>query len=215
MRWRVHGQRRIYASDWMELYLSDVEFGSTRHEHHLIKLAPSIGVLVLDDTDRVLMLWRHRFTTDTWNWELPGGWIERGERPCDAAIREAEEETGWRPHDLHELGYLQPIAGISDAEQFIFFAAGARYTGPPSDAFESDRVAWIPLADVPAMIRRKEIVGGVSVAALLQILADRATTRVTDNLLARVLHVGRVRTASMARRLRRVPSVRRILGEAR
>lgn len=172
MRWIVHGERRLYASPWMDLYLSDVELpNGVRYEHHLIKLPQSVGIAVLDQAARVLMVWRHRFTTDTWNWELPGGWVDPGESPLAAAAREAEEETGWRPGTVSELAYIQPIAGITDAEQFIYVAEQASYIGPPADAFESDRIAWIPLAEVPEMIRRKEIVGGVSVVALLQVLA--------------------------------------------
>jgi hypothetical protein len=34
-------------------------------------LRPSI--VVMDEDDRVLLLWRHRFITDTWGWEVPAG----------------------------------------------------------------------------------------------------------------------------------------------
>jgi 8-oxo-dGTP pyrophosphatase MutT (NUDIX family) len=175
MRWTVHGERRLYTSPWMTLVMSDVERpDGVRWEHHLVRLPGSVGIAVVDAADRVLMVWRHRFTTDTWNWELPGGWVDPGESPRQAAAREAEEETGWRPGELHELAYLQPVAGITDAEQWVYLADGASYVGPPADAYESDRVAWVPLAEVPELIRRREIVGGVSVAGLLQLLADRA-----------------------------------------
>ncbi|MYW93044.1 NUDIX hydrolase [Amycolatopsis rubida] len=173
MRWKVHGERELYHSDWVQLCLSEIEFDSERREHHLIRLAPSVGIVIVNDRDQVLMLWRHRFTTDTWNWELPGGWMESGESPAKAAAREAEEETGWRPRSIREIGYLQPIAGITDAEQYIFLAEGADRIGPPPDAYESDRVAWVPLAEVPGLIRRRQIVGGVSVAGLLQLLTER------------------------------------------
>ncbi len=45
----------------------------------------------------VLLLWRHRFITDTWGWEIPAGGIDPGETPPDAAARETLEETGWEP----------------------------------------------------------------------------------------------------------------------
>ena len=171
MRWIVHGERRVYTSAYLDLCLSDVEVpDGDRYEHHLVRLPRSVGTLVLDPARRVLMVWRHRFTTDTWNWELPGGWVDPGESPEHAAARETEEETGWRPGELRELAYIQPCAGITDAEQYLYLASTARHVGPPRDGFESDRVAWIPLADTPGMIARREIVGGVSLIGLLSVL---------------------------------------------
>ncbi|WP_258341411.1 NUDIX domain-containing protein [Saccharopolyspora gregorii] len=78
----------------------------------------------------MLLLHRHQFTTDTWNWEIPSGTVEPGESPLQAAAREAEEETGWRPRALRETAYVQPIAGITNAEQYVFVAEGANYVGP-------------------------------------------------------------------------------------
>lgn len=177
MRWIVHGERLVYQSKWLELFLSDVELpGGVRYEHHVIRLAPSVAVVVLDDADRVLMLWRHRFITDTWNWEVPGGSVDVGETPRESAAREAEEETGWRPHELSELAYIQSLAGIAGAEQHIFLASGASYIGPPADPHESDRIAWIPLANVPDMVARGLIVGGATVVGLLQLTLSRCRT---------------------------------------
>lgn len=34
---------------------------------------------------QVLMMWRHRFITDSWAWELPMGLVEEGETPEEAA----------------------------------------------------------------------------------------------------------------------------------
>jgi ADP-ribose pyrophosphatase YjhB (NUDIX family) len=46
--------------------------------------------LVQDDGGRVLLVRR----SDDGRWAMPGGWIEPGETPSDAAERETLEETG-------------------------------------------------------------------------------------------------------------------------
>ncbi|WP_435830290.1 NUDIX hydrolase [Micromonospora echinospora] len=60
--------------------------------------APGAGLAIV--TDALLLIRRHRFITDTWGWEIPQGSTRDGEDPATAAVREAEEETGWRtlPH---------------------------------------------------------------------------------------------------------------------
>ena len=41
---------------------------------------------------------------------------------------------------------------------------------------ESDRIEWIPLLDVPAMIRRREIVSGITLLGLQQTLLEGLRT---------------------------------------
>ena len=57
--------------------------------HDLLWLSTAAGV-VLDGNGRVLLGRR----ADTGIWALPGGIIEPGEEPADAAVREIFEETG-------------------------------------------------------------------------------------------------------------------------
>jgi 8-oxo-dGTP diphosphatase len=51
----------------------------------------AVGVL-FNENGRVLLV-EHVFRTD-FPWGLPGGWIERGEAPEEALLREFEEELG-------------------------------------------------------------------------------------------------------------------------
>ncbi|WP_158088536.1 hypothetical protein [Thermoactinospora rubra] len=47
----------------------------------------------------------------------------------------------------------------------------ATHIGPAVDAWEADRVEWVPLAGVRRLIEKREIVNGTSMAALLYVLA--------------------------------------------
>jgi 8-oxo-dGTP pyrophosphatase MutT (NUDIX family) len=173
MQWTVHGEKPLYQDQWLDVRIADVEIpGGRRLEHRLIRCAPGAGCVVMRD-DHVLLLWRHRFITDTWGYEIPIGAINPGESPMDAAARETEEETGWRPGLMEFLLRVEPSAGISDSVHHVYRADGAERMGPPEDGFESDHIAWVPLSEIPNLVADGEISSGTSLAALLYVLAAK------------------------------------------
>ncbi|WP_431991748.1 NUDIX hydrolase [Streptomyces albogriseolus] len=131
------------------------------------RLRPVAVATVVNDANEVLLLWRHRFITDSWGWELAAGVVEDGEDVAAAAARELEEETGWRPGPLHHLISVEPSNGLTDARHHIYWSHEGEYVGDPVDAFESDRREWVPLKAVPDLITRGEVPAANMAAALL------------------------------------------------
>ncbi|MEY2571090.1 MAG: hypothetical protein QOE63_1440 [Acidimicrobiaceae bacterium] len=176
MRWTVHGERSVYESEWVALHLVDVEVpGHGRFEHHVVRMPnQAAGTVVHDPARGLLLLWRHRFITDTWGWEIPAGRIDPGEAPIAAAAREALEETGWQPGPLRPLVTYQPTNGLSDQVFHIFIADGATEVGPPSDPGESERIEWVPLDEVRALVARGEMPDGLSLTSVSYALATAA-----------------------------------------
>jgi 8-oxo-dGTP pyrophosphatase MutT (NUDIX family) len=173
MRWIVHSEKPLYTDPWLDIRVADVELPDGRHlEHRLIRTAPGAGAVVTDPSGRVLLLWRHRFITGSWGWEIPVGKADPGEDPALAAAREVEEETGWRPGPLHPLLRVEPTPGISDSVHHLYRADSAIHIGPAEDDFESSRVEWVPLDTIPALIGRGEITSGTTLAALLYTIAQ-------------------------------------------
>jgi 8-oxo-dGTP pyrophosphatase MutT (NUDIX family) len=174
VRWQTFGERTIYDSPWVRLAQVDVEVpGHGRIDHHVVRLPTAAAGTVVHDPERgVLLLWRHRFITDTWGWEVPAGRVEPGEESIDAAAREAWEETGWRPGPLRHLATWHPSNGLSDQVFHAYLADGAVHTGDPVDPSESERVAWVPLDDVRALLRGGEVHDGLTMTALLRFLLD-------------------------------------------
>jgi 8-oxo-dGTP pyrophosphatase MutT (NUDIX family) len=175
MRWIVHGERSLYESEWMCLRLVDVELpNGQRFEHHVLRLPAEASAVVVHDAARgVLLLWRHRFITDTAGWEVPAGRIDDGETPEEAARREALEETGWRPGPLGLLGTYHPSNGSTDQRFHVFVADGAENTGAPPDPNEAERVEWVPLDELRSLAVSGEIKDGFSLTALLWFLASQ------------------------------------------
>lgn len=172
MLWTLHGERAIYESEWMRLVLADVEIpGGPRFDHHVVRMPqPAAGCVVRDPERGVLLIWRHRFITDTWGYEIPAGRVDPGEEPIKAAERECVEEAGWRPIGLERLGSFHPSNGWNDQRFDVFIAQSATYVGPPSDPAESERVEWVEEDEVRRHLADGLITEGMSVAGLLWML---------------------------------------------
>ena len=173
MEWTVHGERMVYDNEWMRVALVDVELPSgARFEHHVLRMPAQASGVVVDVADRgVLMLWRHRFITDTWGWELPAGRVDAGETPIEAGARETLEETGWQPGPLAPMCSYFPHNGTSDMTFNLFVATSATHVGDPTDPDESARVEWVPWDTVRSEIAAGRIRDGMSITGLLYRLA--------------------------------------------
>jgi 8-oxo-dGTP pyrophosphatase MutT (NUDIX family) len=173
MRWTVHGERTIYESEWVALTLVDVEVpNQTRFEHHVVRMPnQAAGTVVHDEVCGLLLVWRHRFITDTWGWEIPAGGIDPGETAAEAARRETIEETGWEPGPLRKLVTYHPTNGLSDQAFHCFVATGASHVGEPTDPGEAERIEWVPVDRVRQIVRDGEMLDGLSLTAVLYAFA--------------------------------------------
>jgi 8-oxo-dGTP pyrophosphatase MutT (NUDIX family) len=172
-RWTVHGSRRVYASEWVNVDLDEVEVpGGRRFAHHVLRFPrSSVGAVVADER-HVLLLWRHRFATGTWGWEIPAGWSDIDEDPAIAVRREIEEETGYRVSTVELLTTYHPMSGISSQRYQLFLASGAERVGRPEQA-EASRVEWVAQAKVRGLLVDGSVADGPSLTALAFYLATR------------------------------------------
>lgn len=174
-RWTIHGERIVDDGRRARLSIADVELpDGVRFEQYVIRAPRSAMVAVLDARERLLLMRRHRFVCDRWVWELPGGYVDAGELPAECAVREVEEETGWRPGAVQPLLSFQPWVATADAENLLFLARDAVHMGAPVDVNEAERVAWIPLEEARDLVSRGEIVGAGTVIAVLELVARQA-----------------------------------------
>jgi len=96
------------------------------------------------------MMWRHRFITDSWAWELPMGLVEENETPEEAAAREVpggDWLAPW-PHQAPDLRRAGQRHHRLAAPRLPRGRCYLRRTATEKN--ESDRIEWIPLSEVRA-----------------------------------------------------------------
>jgi 8-oxo-dGTP pyrophosphatase MutT (NUDIX family) len=174
--WRRRARREAYANPWITVWHDDVErpdggdgiYGVV----HFANLA--VGVAVLDDAGRVLLVGQHRYTLDAYSWEIPEGGVPAEESALEGARRELREETGVEADGWRELCRFHLSNSISD-ETGVLFAARAigRGTATP-DPTEDLAVRWVPFSEAMAMIDAGEITDAMSIMALQAVALERA-----------------------------------------
>lgn len=166
----------IYDSRWVRLGLADVEApNGERWEYHVVHLGRIAIALIVNDADEVLMLWRYRFPTQQWGYELLGGLVDEGEEAAATAAREAAEESGWQPvGEPQKLISFEPLPGQATAPMDVYLWREARQIGEPTDTEEIGRVEWVPLARVVELARRQELLGSGTLVALFYYLTSRS-----------------------------------------
>ena len=175
--WRTFGEQTIYDNRWVRLGLVDVEApNGERWDYHVVHLARIAIALMVNDADEVLMLWRYRFATEQWGYELLGGLVDEGEESAATAAREAAEESGWAPVGRAEkLISFEPLPGNVTAPMDVYLWREFEQVGEPTDTEETGRVEWVPLARVTELAARGELLGAGTLVALLYFLASRGS----------------------------------------
>ena len=119
-----------------------------------------VGAYAVVERDGAVLLARW-IDSDPPRWTLPGGGLDHGEDPRDAAVREVEEETGYRVA-LRQLLTVESFRALVPRpegpvdHQSICVIYPAEVVGgdlrPEVDG-STDTAAWIPLTQVPALTR--------------------------------------------------------------
>src|SRR5918997_775608 len=121
--WRIHDEQDLGVFGRGRLRRVSVDLpDGVIFDQYVIVLPEAVVVAATKDAGAVLMVRRHRFIVNRWVWELPGGYVDKGEDLDAAVVRELEEETGWRPGRIEHLVTFQPMIGSADSANHVYAA---------------------------------------------------------------------------------------------
>lgn len=113
---------QIFDGKMLKLFVDMIEYDSGETGRREYVRHPGGAVVVpVTAEKKILLVSQHRYPTGKDLLELPAGKLNYGEDPELCAMRELEEETGWKTDKLMKLGTMYTTPGYSDELLHIYF----------------------------------------------------------------------------------------------
>ena len=138
---------------------------------HILDYADEIMIFALTRNDEVVLIKQYRHGIQEVILELPGGSVDDGESPRDAAKRELFEETGYSSDMLVEVGQCSPNPAIYMNRIYSFLALDVEQTGQQSaDDVDAIEVVLMPLDEVIGKAGSGALINSLNISTLFFVL---------------------------------------------
>ena len=130
----------------------------SEHPVWVIDTPDWVNIIPITNNNEVILINQHRFGTEKLCLEVPGGMVDEGEDPMDAAIRELSEETGYTSGQVIEIGRVEPNPALMSNHTYSYLALDVCQTGEQRlDGMEDIEILKKPIDEIPLLIEQGEI----------------------------------------------------------
>ena len=135
-------------------------------EFHVLDVPPCVKVIPFTSDGRIILVEQYRQAVQRASLEFPAGVIEDGEEAVDAAVRELEEETGYRAGRVELLAEFDADPALQANPIKVVVARDCRADGAKhEDRGEDVQVRLVAASEVGELIRSGAIRHAAAISA--------------------------------------------------
>jgi len=168
MNYRIVKSDVIYSGKVFNIKVDQIEYNTGNKAVREVAEHPGGAVVVpVTKEGKIVMVTQHRFPVDKVLLELPAGKLSIGEDPFVCAVRELEEETGYKSDNVKELGSIYTTPGYSTEKLWIYLAKDLEPGNHNREEGEFGmQVFELSLKEVEEKIHNGEIVDGKTICGI-------------------------------------------------
>ena len=131
-----------------------------------------VTIFALTRSQDVILVKEYRHAVQKTILQLPGGSVDKGESPLEAAKRELLEETGYQSNKFVEIGQVNPNPANYSNTMFAYLALDVEQT-PNRNLDEADQIELFltPLDEVIEMANTGELIHSLTISTIFFALA--------------------------------------------
>jgi ADP-ribose pyrophosphatase len=168
----------------IESYRVELNNGKIIYRDRLVKNSgrgsgcACVVVPVLDNDEVILIVQPRVFTHLGAQLDFPAGYLNNDEDHKSAALRELEEETGYRASEIKEVAYYYQDEGIGDARNKIYIARGLKKVSDVKlDEDEYLESLTVKVDDLKELIELGYLASGGARIAYAELMMERLTRK--------------------------------------
>lgn len=165
----------IYSGAILDLDIDHVLFPSGCEKvREVVRHKPAVTILPEHSDGTVSLVRQYRHAVDEDLYEIPAGLVEYGEDPKETAVRELQEEIGYKPGRIEKIFEFYTSPGYSTEKIIFFYATDLEPSKLTEDDDEYIKVHNFTVPEIKAMIDSGEIKDGKTIMAYCWLAAKRA-----------------------------------------
>lgn len=134
-------------------------------EFYTIETNDWVNIIPMTDDENVVMIKQYRHGSRDITLEIPGGLVD-DEGHKEAALRELEEETGYRGEGVRYLGATNPNPAIFNNLCHTYLVKNVRKVAETNfDPDEDIEVVLVPVKEIPSLIEKGRITHALVIIA--------------------------------------------------
>ncbi len=123
MNFKVKKSEILFRGKVFDLKVDQIEYNSGNSGIREVAVHPGGAVVVpVTDNGKVIFVSQFRYPFQKTILELPAGKLDKNEDPFHCAVRELEEETGYKAGKIEKLGYIYTTPGFCTEVLHIYLA---------------------------------------------------------------------------------------------